>query len=198
MKYFSLPFLNAALLIFTCSRIVIWRWDRLWPGELKWAPVDMLVLLFTTYPRCSASRYLRGLPVSPIYLDSLHFVFWHSIMYILFVFSHVNFLFRIHFPLLLNLTVFPSFTYGHAVHCFPHLNIPLIFLSGYGLGLGGTFALIAQVTKVRLPFEGCQGWSLSHCPNRGNSKNVKSDFCFKFRSDLSLKTAMIILQYMKS
>ena len=67
MKYFSLSFLYAALLILTCSRINIFRSDRLWPGELKWAPVDMLVISFTTLPRCSASRYFRGLPVSPIY-----------------------------------------------------------------------------------------------------------------------------------
>ena len=64
------------------------RWSR----ELKWAPVDTLVILFTTYPRCLASRYLRGLPVSPIYLVSLQFVFWHSIIYIMFLRSYIKFI----------------------------------------------------------------------------------------------------------
>ena len=34
--------------IFICSITVIDMSARLWPGELKWAPVDLLVSLFST------------------------------------------------------------------------------------------------------------------------------------------------------
>ena len=77
----------------------------------------------------------------------------------MFLFSHVNFLFRIHFPVLPNLTVFPSLTYGHAVHCFPHFNIPFIFLSGYGLGFGGTFALISKLRRFDCLLKAVRGGS---------------------------------------
>ena len=94
-----------------------------------------------------------------MYLVSVQFVFWHSIMFIMFLFSHVNFLLNIHFPVLLNLTDFPSFMYGQAVHCFPHLNIPFMFLSGYGLGLGATFALISMLQRFDCLLKAVRGGS---------------------------------------
>ena len=47
---FHLFFLYLGYLTFTSSKIVIFKLARVCPGVLKWAPVDIWVILLLTYP----------------------------------------------------------------------------------------------------------------------------------------------------
>ena len=139
LKYFSRSNLYNVSLLLVCSKMVTFKFARLWPGRLKCAPVALLKTWLLMYPLCSANLCLSWRPVVPTYICE-HF--WHSNKYIMLNDSREMFLLIFHVLVLLILICFPSYIYGHAVQDFVHLYIPMFALLGYGLGGGATFDFI--------------------------------------------------------
>ena len=74
MWYSSRISLYTLSFFFTFSTTDIFISDWLWPGKLKWAPVDMLSMLLDTYLRCSAMIIIVTCSYFQIYLSSFVFL----------------------------------------------------------------------------------------------------------------------------
>ena len=98
MKYSSRSFLYSVFRYLTRSNIVIFRSLKVWPGEVKWAPVACDVISLLTYPLCSARRCFKIRLVSPMYLFSLQYGFWHSINLSCLLHLNYHMKFFINFP----------------------------------------------------------------------------------------------------